>query len=274
MSWSLLSQATAQEGSPLPMPRAMLVFAHPDDEVVGLGARLGRFGGACFVHVTDGAPKNGQDSRAHGFETVDDYQRAREAELGHVLALAGLRNVRRERLGIADQEASLHLAWLVKRTERLMVECMPEVVFTHPYEGGHPDHDACAFAVHKAVGLLNTHGAAAPVVLEAAFYHAVPRGGEAGAFLPNAEETEHADYSLSGEEQRRKQALLDCFVTQRETLSGFPLEYEHFRVAPPYDFRRPPHEGQVLYDQHPWGMTSERFRSLARAADEELAQCL
>ena len=114
--------------------------------------------------------------------------------------------------------------------------------------------------------------AAAPVVLEAAFYHAVPRGGEAGAFLPNAEETEHADYSLSGEEQRRKQALLDCFVTQRETLSGFPLEYEHFRVAPQYDFQRPPHEGQVLYDQHPWGMTSERFRTLAAAADEELAQ--
>src|SRR6185312_5372260 len=53
VSWSLLSQATAQEGSASPMPRAMLVFAHPDDEVVGLGARLGRFRSACFVHVTD-----------------------------------------------------------------------------------------------------------------------------------------------------------------------------------------------------------------------------
>jgi len=272
VSWSLLSQATAQEGSASPMPRAMLVFAHPDDEVVGLGARLGRFRGACFAHATDGAPKNGEDSRAHGFATVDDYRRAREAELGRALAMAGLQNVRRERLGISDQEASLHLAWLVRRIERLMLECMPEVVFTHPYEGGHPDHDACAFATHKAAALMNARNAAAPVILEAAFYHAVPRGGEAGAFLPCAEETEHADYNLSGEERRRKQKLLDCFVTQRETLSGFPLEYERFRVAPQYDFHEPPHEGQILYDNHPWGMTSERFRTLAAAADEELAQ--
>ncbi|HET8637115.1 MAG TPA: PIG-L family deacetylase [Acidobacteriaceae bacterium] len=272
MSWSLLSQATAQEGSASPMPRAMLVFAHPDDEVVGLGARLGRFGGACFVHVTDGAPKNGQDSRAHGFATVDDYRRAREKELSRALAGAGLQNVRRERLGIADQEASLQLAWLVRRIERIMVECMPEVAFTHPYEGGHPDHDACAFAVHKAVGLLNARGAATPVILEAAFYHAGPHGGEAGAFLPHSAETEHVEYLLSGEERRRKQALLDCYETQRETLSGFPLDYEHFRVAPQYDFHQPPHEGQVLYDQYPWGMTSERFRTLAAAADEELAQ--
>ena len=120
MSWSLLSQATAQEGSASPMPRAMLVFAHPDDEVVGLGARLGRFRSACFVHVTDGAPQNGQDSRAHGFASIDDYRRAREAELSRALAKAGLQNVRRERLGIPDQEASLQLAWLVRRIERLM----------------------------------------------------------------------------------------------------------------------------------------------------------
>ena len=272
MSWSLLSQATAQEGSASPMPRAMLVFAHPDDEVVGLGARLGRFRSACFVHVTDGAPQNGQDSRAHGFATVDDYRRAREAELSRALAMAGLQNVSRERLGIPDQEASLQLAWLVRRIERLMLECMPEVVFTHPYEGGHPDHDACAFAVHKAMGLISARGAAAPVILEAAFYHASPRGGEAGTFLPHSSDTKHVEHRLSDEEQRRKRALLDCFVTQRETLSGFPLEYECFRVAPQYDFQRPPHEGGALYDRYPWGMTSKRFCSLAAAADEELAQ--
>ena len=272
MSRRLLLQATEPEGSPAAMPRAMLVFAHPDDEVVGLGARLGRFRSGCFVHVTDGAPKNGRDSRAHGFATVDDYRRARETELGRALAMAGLQSVRRERLGIPDQEASLQLVWLVGRIEGLMVECMPGVVFTHPYEGGHPDHDACAFVVHKAAGLLNARGAPAPVILEAAFYHAGPRGGEAGTFLPSSAETEHADYHLSGEEQRRKQALLDCFVSQRETLSRLPLEYERFRVAPQYDFQQPPHEGGALYDRYPWGMTSERFRSLAAAADEELAQ--
>lgn len=35
--------------------RTLLVFAHPDDKTVALGARLGRFDAAHFVHVTDGA---------------------------------------------------------------------------------------------------------------------------------------------------------------------------------------------------------------------------
>jgi N-acetylglucosamine malate deacetylase 2 len=255
------------------MPRAMLVFAHPDDEVVALGARLGRFHSACLAHVTDGAPKNGQDSRAHGFATLNDYRQARESELTRALAMAGLKQIRRERLGIPDQEASLQLAWLTRQIEELMLEQTPEVVFTHPYEGGHPDHDACAFAVHKAVGLLNARKAAAPVILEAGFYHAGPQGGEAGSFLPYDGKTVSADYFLCDEERQRKQTLIDCYQTQRQTLSKFSLEYERFRIAPQYDFSRAPHAGEFLYDRFPWGMTSERFRSLARAAEQELAPC-
>jgi hypothetical protein len=59
--------AIAPQDAPVPMPKSMLVFAHPDDEVVALGARLGRFQSALFVHVTDGAPRNEQESRAYGF---------------------------------------------------------------------------------------------------------------------------------------------------------------------------------------------------------------
>lgn len=273
MSQSLLSQATASEGSILPMPGTMLVFAHPDDEVVALGARLGRFRLARFVHVTDGAPKNERDSRAHGFTRLDDYRRAREAELSRALARAGLQDVDREQLEIPDQEASLQLLWLARRLEGLM-EQIPEVVFTHPYEGGHPDHDACAFAVHQAVALVCARGFAAPAILEGAFYHATAEGSQAGTFPDDSGETEQVEYPLSIEEQQRKRALLDCFATQRQTLSGFPLACEHFRVAPQYDFERPPNGGRVLYDQFPWGMTSERFVQLARTANEELAQCL
>ena len=267
MAQSSFQQATSAEDSPAPMPRAMLVFAHPDDETVALGARLGRFASALFVHVTDGAPRNEQDSRAKGFANLDDYRQAREAELRRALAMAGLGEPRRERLGIPDQEASLHLQRLARRLKELVADQRPEVLFTHPYEGGHPDHDACAFAVHRACALLREHAEPVPHIIEAAFYHAGHNGIEVGCFLPAAQAQDEAVYPLTRNERQRKQARLACFVSQRETLSNFPLVDERYRVAPRYDFSQPPHAGAALYDQFPWGMTSDRFSELARAAE-------
>lgn len=45
------------------------------------------------------------------------------------------------------------------------------------------------------------------------------------------------------------------------------MEFERYRVAPSYDFHEPPHDGPVFYDSFPWGMNSEHFCELARAAD-------
>lgn len=245
------------------MPRSVLVFAHPDDEVVAIGARIGRFQSALFVHVTDGAPANGEDSRAHGFASVDDYREARERELDLALALAGLEGVRRERLMIPDQQASYRLPGLTRTLLRLIFEDESEVVFTHPYEGGHPDHDACAFAVHHAVACLRAEGRPAPVIFEAPFYHAAHNGIEASQFLPPPDNTEGVEYRLTAEEHARKEALIACFRTQQETLRNFPLDFERFRIAPLYDFSRPPHPGMVFYDRFFWGMTSQRFCDLA-----------
>lgn len=245
------------------MPRSVLIFAHPDDEVIAVGARIGRFQSALFVHVTDGAPLNGEDSRAHGFASVDDYREARERELDLALALAGLEGVRRERLMIPDQQASHRLSELTLTLLRIIFDDAAEVVFTHPYEGGHPDHDACAFAVHHAVACLRAEGRPAPVIIEAPFYHAAADGIETSQFLPPPDNTEEVEYRLSTEEVARKQALIACFRTQRETLRNFPLPYERFRVAPLYDFSQPPHPGPVFYDHFPWGMTSQRFCELA-----------
>lgn len=267
MSEELLERATAPEDQPVLMPSAMLVFAHPDDEVVALGARLGRFSSALFVHVTDGAPKNEEDSRAHGFATLDQYRDARERELTQALMLAGIEDAGRVRLEIPDQEASFQLPQLTELIERLLLEHRPEVVFTHPYEGGHPDHDACAFAVHHAIAVLRTRGEAAPAIIEAAFYHAGPSGVEAGCFLPNAEKTAEIEYRLSDEERLQKQALLACFASQQQTLSGFPLDFERFRIAPDYDFLQP-FTGTVLYDRFPWGTSSGQFCAMAREALE------
>lgn len=269
---SLLTRGTAPEAQAIATPRALLVFAHPDDETIALGARMGRFGDAHFVHVTDGAPRDERDSRAHGFTTVDEYRKTRRAEFNAALERAGIGNARREYLEIPDQEASLHLKTLALEICRRIERFEPEIIFTHPYEGGHPDHDACAFAVHHAAALRRAQGHRAPAIVEAAFYHRGARGMATGTFLRRPERTEEVVYSLSPEEQRRKESLIECFATQRQVLAQFRLETERFRMAPSYNFRQPPHPRPVLYDEHPWGMTSERFCSLAGEAEEALQQ--
>ena len=96
-------------------------------------------------------------------------------------------------------------------------------VLTHPYEGGHPDHDAAAFiAAHCGVP-----------VMEFACYRAGNGGMEVGTFLPGPEPVRLV---LTPGEARRKRAMLDCFVTQAATLQPFGTTQETFRLAPAYDF--------------------------------------
>jgi LmbE family N-acetylglucosaminyl deacetylase len=263
----LLRRATAPEGADAAMPRAMIVVAHPDDETVALGARIGRFREAHFVHVTDGAPRNEQDSRAYGFATLEEYRQARERELTQMFTKAGLERVSRTRLSIPDQEAALNLAEITRQVARRIAHHEPGVLFTHPFEGGHPDHDACAFATHHAVELHRSRGGTRPLILEAPFYNAGRSGFEAGRFLPEPQSMAEVAYNLSAEERQRKHALVACFTTQQETLRGFHDATERYRIAPVYDFTRPPHPGRVLYDNYPWGMKSERFSELAEQAE-------
>jgi N-acetylglucosamine malate deacetylase 2 len=266
----LLRRATAPEGSELPMPPSMVVVAHADDQTIALGARIGRLQEAHFVHVTDGAPRNEQDSRTHGFSNLDDYRRARTQELAAMLAEASLQRVSRSCLDFPDQEASLNLAEMTRQLAELIAHHEPEVIITHPYEGGHPDHDACAFAVHHAVALNRARGGVRPLVIEAPFYHAGPSGFEPGTFLRDEGSMPEMLYELSDAERKRKHKLVSCFTTQRETLKGFHDATERFRIAPVYDFSRPPHAGKALYERYPWGMSVDRFCQLALQGEAEL----
>lgn len=267
----IFTNATAPEADRSPMPPAMLVFAHPDDESIAVGGRLGRFREAHLVHVTDGAPRNEQDSRAHGFPSWREYRDARAEELTQALQAGGTPEMSRECFGFADQEASLHLVEIAELLVDRFRRYRPIVVFTHPYEGGHPDHDACAFAVHHAAKSLEAEEAgSAPLIVEAAFYNGGSSGLLSGDFLPSAQRTEQVAFALMREELERKHKILACFTTQQETLRGLPVDWERFRVAPEYDFTRPPDAPRVLYESFPWGMTSSRFCELARQAEDVL----
>lgn len=238
----------------------LLVAAHPDDEVIGAGSRLAQLGKLTIAHVTDGAPRNLIDARNGGFDSWQEYARERHREMLAALSVAEI-HAETIGLGIPDQETALRLPETIERLAALIRETAPDRVLTHPYEGGHPDHDACAFAVHAAAGRVP--------VYEFTSYHARAGGIEAGEFLDAGDEV--VTVRLTPAEQERKRAMLDCFRTQRQTLAMFDVLVERYRPAPRYDFSRPPHAGQLLYERYDWGMTAARFTELARAALREVA---
>ncbi|HLI82454.1 MAG TPA: PIG-L deacetylase family protein [Bryobacteraceae bacterium] len=249
--------------------RVLVVAAHPDDETIGCGGLLGRLRDPLILHVTDGAPRNLADAHRAGFELREDYAQARRMELRNALELAGIREEQTRSFDIPDQEASLDLTVLATRVADVLRQVRPAAILTHPYEGGHPDHDATAFAVHAACALVP----AAPDIYEFTSYHAAFHSRQAGElemgqFLIDSEPGEAVQ--LTDLERERKRRMIECFATQLEMLRRFPLDIERFRPAPVYTFIEPPHPGKLFYENFDWGMTGERWRRLAAEALEEL----
>lgn len=272
-------------------PRAMLVFAHPDDETVGATTLLPRLRDGVVVYVTDGAPRAPADAAAAGCATREDYAGLRHGELIGALDAAGVPLEHVVFLGCVDQETPRELVRLTLRIEVLLREHAPDIVLTHPYEGGHPDHDSTAFAVHTAVRRLEREGTPVPLVAEFASYHAADaiasraftdrlfgrrgaRSGTApeweyGAFLPAADR-DVVEVVLRPDQAKLKQRLIGCHGSQRGVLRHVPVDTERFRVAPDHDFWLPPHAGRLLYEHLPWGVTGAEWRSLARHAAASL----
>lgn len=257
------STATARPSGCWLPPRTAVIAAHPDDETLALGGQLAQISQLTLVHVTDGAPRDMTDARKAGFTTRESYAAARARELDRALAAGGVRNARCHDLGIADQEAVHHLAELVKLLVGLLAGV--DAVITHPYEGGHPDHDACAFAVEAACTVLWVTGQVAPARTEFASYHARDGQIERGLFWAMPGHPEEV-IVLNDTQRKAKRAAVDEFVTQRPITSAFPLDVERLRSAPRYDFTRPPPPPEVLYDRFGWSMHSTLWRQRAQQA--------
>lgn len=246
-----LPQRLTAPARPLIGARTIVIVAHPDEETLACGALLPRLTDLTIVHVTDGAPRAPAEARRHGFGHWAEYARARRRELERAATIAGVATPSLKSLGLPDQSAALRLAGLTRALLGFIAGA--DLVLTHAFEGGHPDHDAVAFAVAAARGRMRGHR---PVVIEMPL-HRRPETADGPARL-----------RLTPDERVRKARMLAEFATQQESLLAYGVRDEIYWVAPEHDFTRP--RADAHYGHADCGITGGRFAELARAACGEL----
>lgn len=227
-----------------------IVVAHPDDESLWLGTVLNRLSNATLIHLTDGAPRDMRDAARLGFDTRAAYAGARARELDAALAALGA-TPRRLAYRFVDQNLVFRIAELVERLRSDLARM--RAVVTHPYEGGHPDHDAAALAVRAAF---------AGEVIEFACYHLADGERVFGRFWPDAAAVEHVRL-LGAEEQARVDEAIQAHATQRDVIGNWRPTEERWRHAPRYDFTAVPPPRAALYDGFGWALTSAEWRKRA-----------
>jgi len=259
----LQARRNLEPSHPLSGLHVMVVVAHQDDETLGAGGSFAECGRLTMVYVTDGAPDR-KMSRERGFATRAAYARARIEEAKRALSLTSVETTF-VCLDVRDQRAAFCMAELGFRLRKLFAEFAPDVILTHAFEGGHPDHDATVFAVHAAQRMLDK---GIPII-EMTGYHNANGNPVYGSFMWS-DDVQPVTIPLSAQARARKKAMLESFASQKDVISCFSLEAESFRIAPRYNFSKRPHDGELCYERNSFSMTWNLWLRLVRRATRSL----
>lgn len=203
---------------------ALVLVAHPDDEVLGLSVLLGLLTRLTLVHATDGA--------AGG----DQHERARE--LDAALVQLGIIPHRRIRLDLPDGALAGNMANLLAQLAPLWDD--HEVIVTHAFEGGHPDHDCCALAVDTLREMLGDK-----ITLGFPVYAVGSGGRVTNRFV--REPSLCARITLDVAEMEAKRCALAEFVSQAHVIQHFDLAAEAIGALDPVNPARLRPVGEVLF---------------------------
>jgi N-acetylglucosamine malate deacetylase 2 len=240
--------------------RLLVLAAHPDDETIGASALLAKFPCSAVAYLTDGAPRDPRFWTGGPYTSREDYARMRRKEAAQALEYVGMSDEQVSWLGGVDQEVASEMPSLAAKLADVLRARMPHVLITHPYEGGHPDHDSASLIARLAA---SQPAESQPEILDMTSYHARDGQCATGEFL---NPTSEIIVEFSNADQSRKRKMLEAYASQRLVLESFGTDRERFRTAPEYDFSQPPHEGKLWYECMGWPMTGAQWRELAMAA--------
>jgi LmbE family N-acetylglucosaminyl deacetylase len=223
--------------------RILLLVPHPDDEVVGCCAAIGRARAAgCGVHalyLTNGVPARDVlwpwDRPAHAARVARRWNEAEQAATQLGLLEAARQDIPTRTLKDQLREARALL-------ERLLVILRPAVLWVPAYEGGHQDHDVANFLASLVAERL-------PVWEFSEYNHA---GGivRSNAFAPGT--GEDGLLPLDRQEAARKRDILAIYASEHGNLRHIATRQEAFRPLARYDYSRPPHPGRLFYQRFQW----------------------
>lgn len=234
--------------------RTLVLVAHPDDECIAFGALLQRMREPIVVFATNGSPRDPYFWQQYG--SREAYAGLRREEAFASMHTAGVKDViflpdlpGGEEL--VDQELFQHLQSAYDLLVGLARRRMVQALLTLAYEGGHPDHDSCAFLSAQLTKSFNIP------CWEAPLYHRLPEGG--GVFQGFIGDTSgQVEIKLTPAEREAKVSMCMAYPSQGDFLTHFDVLNERVRPQPAYDFSRPPHEGKTNYEVWRWSMTSQQ----------------
>jgi LmbE family N-acetylglucosaminyl deacetylase len=231
--------------------KVVVLVAHPDDETLGLSLLLPRLTQGLLVHATDAVTPG--DPSPEGLSTV------RFAELAEALRRLGADHLSRASWMLPDGSLIEHVGSAGASLEQAIRGS--DILVTHAFEGGHPDHDACALAADLACKRLTRAGLPVPLRLEFPLYAKADEGVRLLAFDPD--DGAHWTFELSPTEREKKRYALRAFESQRDVVASFPLTVEALRPTADHDFKRVRSPDALLYPQHAATWAAAAVRALA-----------
>ncbi|MDD4616959.1 MAG: PIG-L family deacetylase [Alphaproteobacteria bacterium] len=223
--------------------RILILAAHPDDEVVGCAACIGRArtqgASVSVLYLTDGCIAR---------ETLWPWQRKRHA-----------RRVERRRNEAEDAATAmgiLPVGWGVRSARELwpqlpqvfgevqtaIAQFRPDQIWVPAYEGGNPDHDGLNAVGAKLKQRLS--------VLEFSEYNFFEGKVRSQTFAATDESTQVV--SLTPAEKAFKKSMLEIYESERGNLSAICTHQETYRPLANYDYSLPPHQGTLGYTRFQW----------------------
>jgi LmbE family N-acetylglucosaminyl deacetylase len=218
----------------------LVVVAHPDDESIGCGILLQRIADAGIILCTDGSPRIARPWYARTLRNPRLYAKRRLAEFNAAVRIAGVRRIS-TMAGIHDQMLYSSLERAAINISRVLEEYRPDAILTHAFEGGHPDHDACAFLANWA-----GHRFSLPVWEMPLYFRPTPSASLIYQHFLSSNGTE-VTLRPCPSELRKKELMLSQHRSQAGVVSEFDRTLEVFRPQPAYDFGVSPNPAVSTY---------------------------